>query len=144
MWLMKNLVTFVLILLLAGLGPVSGAMAHSHDIHSPHDHGTVEHSTSPDRAHHGSLSDHSADVEAAHAQTKRDDGHSTFEVKQISPADADGKVFHIHTATDGAPDGVAEMKLLIAFAPIPRRLENSDQIIGPVPAILPRPPKQIL
>tara|TARA_R110001592_G_scaffold335171_1_gene619769 strand:- start:43 stop:468 length:426 start_codon:yes stop_codon:yes gene_type:complete len=141
---MKNFVTLVLILLLAGLGPVSGAMAHSHDIHSPHDHGTVDHSASPDRAHHGSLSDHSADVEAAHAQTKRDDGHSTFEVKQISPADADGKVFHIHTATDGAPDGVAEMKLLIAFAPIPRRLENSDQIIGPVPAILPRPPKQIL
>lgn len=138
---MKSFVTLLLILLLAGLGPVSGAIAHAHDVHSSDDHAAAELSTSPHQAVRGAVSHHPGDEGVVHAQAERALDHSTFEAM---PADYEGETFHLHKAMDGAPDGAAAMKFVIDFTPISRSLENSDQIIGPVPAILPRPPKQIL
>lgn len=138
MWLMKNFVTLVLILLLAGLGPVSGAIAHAHDVHSSHGAETVDHPSNPGAAvgapalhHEGSaLVDHPAPA--------------TFDIEQGTPADPGGNSFHIHTTVDGAPDGVASIKFLTAFAPVPRKLVNSDLATGPELPILQRPPRQIL
>ena len=141
---MKHFVTLVLILLLAGLGPVSGAIAHAHEVHPVHGGETVEHPISPVAAVRGSLSHHDGDEQVVVAQPGHQLGHAALGPEQGTPAGSEGSGFHVHTTVDGAPVGLIVIKFLTTFAAVPRRLVNSNQVIGPELPILQRPPRQIL
>ncbi|GJL96558.1 MAG: hypothetical protein DHS20C06_03750 [Hyphobacterium sp.] len=140
---MKNFVVFLLIALLTGFGPVTGGHAHAHEIDSFHDHETGEHSTIS-TADHIDQKPHHENDDTIHDDAEHGLDYAAFVINPFAPTDTDGQVFHVHIATDGAPSGTGEIRFLAAFATVPRSLTNSDPVIGSAPAVLQRPPKQIL
>jgi len=141
---MKNFVIFLLIVLLTGFGPVTGAQTHAHEIGSHHDHVLVDrsmHSTAKTDSHefHSETGDG-----ANHGQPGHDQSEFALAGALNAPTDSGDQVFHVHMSADGAPSGIGEIRLLIPFSTVPRSLKNSDQAAGPELSMLRRPPKAIL
>ena len=141
---MKNFVILLLIALLTGFGPVTGAQAHTHEIGAHHDHLLGDHS----RPSTAKLDSHESHDESVHDAFHQQPGHdlidSALAGAQNAPIDSGDQVFHIHMSADGAPSGMGEVGLLKPFSTTLRSLRNSDQAAGPELSMLRRPPKTIL
>lgn len=130
---MRQVLTLLLIAMLACVGPVSGAVAHAHGVDADHHH----------LAHSPDIHD---DVHT-HRGTDRE-----IELRQFSAdADADTEapdtgnvVLHAHIHMDGAPIATIEGHGLPQRVGMVRVLTNSAPVPDPGSAGPQRPPRTIL
>jgi hypothetical protein len=129
---MRNALTFLLIAMLAWLGPVSGTEAHAHEVGAEHHHTDVAADHDHEDAHHHRGSDREIDL---------------AKMRKVADVDADESgdvILHAHVHMDGAP-----MSAVMGLHPIhtagpARSLSNSAPEPDPGLDGLRRPPRPIL
>ena len=127
---MRHVLTFLLIAMLAWLGPASGMEAHAHEVGAEHHHLDV--AVDHEDAHHHRGSDREIDL--AKIRKAADVG-----------ADESGDVIlHAHVHMDGAPMAVVMGLHQIYSAGPVRSLSNSAPVPDPGLDGLRRPPRPIL
>ncbi len=129
---MRHVLTFLLIAMLAWLGPVSGTEAHAHEVGAEHHHVEAAADHHHEDAHHHRGTDREIDL---------------AKMRKAADVDADESgdvILHAHVHMDGAPMA-ASMSLQVLETAGPVR-SLSHVVPEPDPGLdgLRRPPKSIL
>lgn len=129
---MRHALTFLLIAMLAWLGPVSGTEAHAHEVGAEHHHVEAAADHHHEDAHHHRGTDREIDL---------------AKMRKAADVDADESgdvILHAHVHMDGAPMA-ASMSLQVLETAGPVR-SLSHVVPEPDPGLdgLRRPPKSIL
>ena len=129
---MRHVLTFLLIAMLAWLGPVSGAEAHTHEERAEHHHTNVEEDHHHENVHHHRGTDREIDL------TKMRKG------ADVDAGETSDVTLHAHVHMDGAPMA-ASIRMQAAETVRPVR-SLSHVVPEPDPGLggLRRPPKSIL